>query len=470
MKKKCIIKAERTETYYLKLVEEKQLELIWHPDRREKCGIQVTVKDHSSIVYSYREDTPMSFFRELNMFYLLLGDLQEDWSDDSWKPYAIKTVKYLRMLPVEIQRKNLEAYHRAVSDLYERMGNEHKARLHYEQALMYFTDPEFSFDSENIMNLLDKFQDSPQAQLDICMYILGFITTDGVWIEREYYGFWQREHYELVENILKHDVLQYVEEEEEQPIYALIISCLKGIYYKRTQRFVLAEKYFMEAIGLCSALPYEEFFINPLMIYTLLGRTYIGMNDMEKADSCFKKALNIDGSDADILKPLILTYYGTSMEDEDFTELDNAYVSVFTETCQGNIAFSPFVKKAIDVFFTPPKIYNEDEEENYDEEQDEREYAFDDWYEIAESGDVEAQLIVGHCYFTGTAVTQNYRIAREWFYLAALQKDAISQCNLGFMYEHGYGTEINKEEAQKWYWKSAHEATWRPNLKNFVLK
>lgn len=83
---------------------------------------------------------------------------------------------------------------------------------------------------------------------------------------------------------------------------------------------------------------------------------------------------------------------------------------------------------------------------------------------------MEAQLIVGHCYFTGTAVTQNYRIAREWFYLAALQKDAISQCNLGFMYEHGYGTEINKEEAQKWYWKSAHEATWRPNLKNFVLK
>ena len=62
------------------------------------------------------------------------------------------------------------------------------------------------------MNLLDKFQDSPQAQLDICMYILGFIPTDGVWIEREYYGFWQREHYELVENILKHDVLQYVEE------------------------------------------------------------------------------------------------------------------------------------------------------------------------------------------------------------------------------------------------------------------
>ena len=27
------------EAYFLQLVEEKQLELIWHPDRREKCEI-----------------------------------------------------------------------------------------------------------------------------------------------------------------------------------------------------------------------------------------------------------------------------------------------------------------------------------------------------------------------------------------------------------------------------------------------
>lgn len=464
MKKESIIKAEKAESYYLKLIEEKQLELIWHPDRREECSIVFSTR----AVYSSPEDTPMSCFRELNMFHLLLSDLRKDWNDDSWKLYAIKAVKYLRMLPVEIQIKNLEAYHRIVSGLYEEMGNEHKALLHDEQALMYSTDPGFSFESENIMELLDDFQYKPQAQIDICMYILGFITADGVWTGYEHYDFWQREHYELVENILKHDVLQYVEEEEERPIYALIISCLKGIYYKRTQRFILAEKYFMEAIGLCSALSYEECFINPLMLYTLLGQTYIGMNDMEKADSCFKKALDIDGSDADTLKPLILTYYGTPMEDEDFTELDEEYVRTFTEVCQEEIAFSPFVKKAIDDFFTPPEIYDEDEED-YDEEPDEQEYTFDDWYELAENGDVKAQLIVGHCYFTGTAVTRNYRIAREWFYLAALQGDAIAQWNLSFMYEHGYGTEINKEEAEKWRWKSGHEATWRSDLKNFAL-
>lgn len=75
-------------------------------------------------------------------------------------------------------------------------------------------------------------------------------------------------------------------------------------------------------------------------------------------------------------------------------------------------------------------------------EQNEQKYTFDDWYELAENGDVKAQLIVGHCYFTGTAVTQNYRIAREWFYWAALQGDAISQLNLSFMYRQEYGTNI----------------------------
>lgn len=106
MKQRNIINVEETETYYLKLVEEKQLELIWHPDRREKCGIQFLAGESSRIVYSYSEDTPMSFFRELNMFYLFLCDLQmESWNDDSWKPYAIKAIQYLRMLPVEIQIK-----------------------------------------------------------------------------------------------------------------------------------------------------------------------------------------------------------------------------------------------------------------------------------------------------------------------------------------------------------------------------
>lgn len=37
------------------------------------------------------------------------------------------------------------------------------------------------------------------------------------------------------------------------------------------------------------------------------------------------------------------------------------------------------------------------------------------------------------------------------------------------MYKHGYGTEINKDEAEKWHWKATHEATWRPDLINYAL-
>ena len=160
------------EEYYDELIEEKQLELIWHPDRREKCGIQFLAGEASRVVYSYPEDTPMSFFRELNMFYLFLSDLQmNNWKDDSWKLCAIKAISYLRMVPVEIQMNNLEAYHRAVSDLYEKTGNEHKARLHREQALMYATNTEEPLDAENIMNLLDEYKGYAKAQLDIYIYV-----------------------------------------------------------------------------------------------------------------------------------------------------------------------------------------------------------------------------------------------------------------------------------------------------------
>lgn len=160
-------------------------------------------------------------------------------------------------------------------------------------------------------------------------------------------------------------------------------------------------------------------------------------------------------------------YYDTPITEEDLINLNDNYIRAFTEIYQDNIAFSPFVKKAIDNLFTPPEIYDDEEED----EQDEREYTFDDCYELAESGDAKAQLIVGHCYFTGTAITQNYRLAREWFYLAARQGDAIAQLNLSFMYEHGIGTDIDKDEAEKWRWKSGHEGgTWRPDLINFALK
>ena len=72
----------------------------------------------------------------------------------------------------------------------------------------------------------------------------------------------------------------------------------------------------------------------------------------------------------------------------------------------------------------------------------------------AEEGDSLAQLVVGHLYYMGEYVTRNYRLAREWFYLSALQGNAVAQMNLAYMYAHGYGTEVNEPEAAKWRQKA----------------
>ena len=75
------------EAYFLQLVEDKQLELIWHPDRREKCEITFTYEHRAWAVYVYREDCPMSAFREYAMFMLFMfyaDCLADDYED--WKP------------------------------------------------------------------------------------------------------------------------------------------------------------------------------------------------------------------------------------------------------------------------------------------------------------------------------------------------------------------------------------------------
>ena len=60
-------------------------------------------------------------------------------------------------------------------------------------------------------------------------------------------------------------------------------------------------------------------------------------------------------------------------------------------------------------------------------------------------------------YFTGTFVKQNKKEAIKWYNKSAEQRNALSQCNLGYMYESGDGVIKDKEEAIKWYKKSAEQ-------------
>ncbi|WP_239466480.1 tetratricopeptide repeat protein [Bacteroides caecicola] len=79
---------------------------------------------------------------------------------------------------------------------------------------------------------------------------------------------------------------------------------------------------------------------------------------------------------------------------------------------------------------------------------------------MAEEGDRVAQLVVGYAYYKGGCVARNYRLAREWFYLSALQGNAAAQMNLAYMYAHGYGVEADVQQAAQW----REKAEANPNL------
>ena len=74
----------------------------------------------------------------------------------------------------------------------------------------------------------------------------------------------------------------------------------------------------------------------------------------------------------------------------------------------------------------------------------------------AESGDPEAQSVLGYMYLTGEgSVLQDYSMALSWFSKAAEQGNWFAQFKLGEMYYYGVGVNQNYAEALKWYRKSA---------------
>lgn len=75
----------------------------------------------------------------------------------------------------------------------------------------------------------------------------------------------------------------------------------------------------------------------------------------------------------------------------------------------------------------------------------------------AESGDVEAQNMMGAGYYTGKGVPQNYKEAAKWYTRAAKQGHAEAQKYLGWMYYNGQGVPQNYKEAVKWFTISAEQ-------------
>ena len=75
----------------------------------------------------------------------------------------------------------------------------------------------------------------------------------------------------------------------------------------------------------------------------------------------------------------------------------------------------------------------------------------------AEQGLASAQTNLGKCYLAGDGVPEDGKKAFEWFEKAASQGDAEGQFQLGRCYEEGWGTEKNENLAYQYYNKSASQ-------------
>jgi hypothetical protein len=75
----------------------------------------------------------------------------------------------------------------------------------------------------------------------------------------------------------------------------------------------------------------------------------------------------------------------------------------------------------------------------------------------AQSGDANAQLVLGAMYNLGQGVPQDYAQSASWYRKAAEQGNARAQNNLGTMYYEGQGVPQDYAQAISWYRKAADQ-------------
>ena len=86
------------------------------------------------------------------------------------------------------------------------------------------------------------------------------------------------------------------------------------------------------------------------------------------------------------------------------------------------------------------------------------------WHiKAAETGNAEAQFLLGVIYYEGENTTRDFEEAIRWYQAAAEQGHASAQHNLGCMYANGTGVVKDDGEAVKWFRKAA-----RQGLKNSI--
>lgn len=97
-------------------------------------------------------------------------------------------------------------------------------------------------------------------------------------------------------------------------------------------------------------------------------------------------------------------------------------------------------------------------------------YAFKEWRQAAEDGDLTAQRNIAHLYRWGKGVPQDLTQAAFWYYTAAKGGLDSAQYNLGVMYLRGEGVPRNEEEGIVWLQRAAEQNNERAKKKLEHLK
>lgn len=85
------------------------------------------------------------------------------------------------------------------------------------------------------------------------------------------------------------------------------------------------------------------------------------------------------------------------------------------------------------------------------------EKCFEGHLELAEQGYPLAECQVGYFYLDGIGTEKDLEKALYWTQRAAEHGDRDGQCNLAWIYEEGIGVAIDLEKAKYWYHQAARQ-------------
>ena len=73
------------------------------------------------------------------------------------------------------------------------------------------------------------------------------------------------------------------------------------------------------------------------------------------------------------------------------------------------------------------------------------------WFgNIARNGNVEIQVLLGDTYFYGWNTNVDYNEAKKWYKMAAKNDNRGAQRKLAYMYEHGLGGRQSSQKSAYW--------------------